>query len=90
MFSTPLADRLVCYYFPSPLQNLNMATCKRIDTDQAMGPHRPTVQDLMVRLAKLPKHLEVASVVINGQTNRLFITTRHEDLEHEHEDNCHD
>lgn len=67
-----------------------MTTCPRMDTDQAMGPHRPTVQDLMLRLAKLPKHLEVESVIINGQTNRLFVTTYHDDMLHENEDNCHD
>ena len=60
-----------------------------MNTDQAMGPHRPTIADLIERLNKLPSHLEVESVVINGQTNRLFVQTYHEGLIQENMFSCH-
>jgi hypothetical protein len=67
-----------------------MSTCPRMETDQAMGPHRPTVAQLIERLSRLPAHNEVEAVIINGQRNRLFVITYHEGLIQESETNCHD
>lgn len=69
---------------------MNNTTSHRMNTDQAMGPHRPTVAKIIDRLQQLPSHLEVESLVINGQTNRLFVQTYHEGLIHETEFTCHD
>ena len=69
---------------------MNNTTSHRMNTDQAMGPHRPTIANLIERLKRLPSHLEVESVVINGQGNRLYVQTFHESLIQENEFNCHD
>lgn len=45
---------------------MNETTSHRMNTDQALGPHRPTVVIMIERLKRLPSHLEVESVVING------------------------
>lgn len=51
---------------------------------QTEGPHRPTAQDLALRLLRqLPSHLEVRAISICGQTGEIIVETYHEGLETE-------
>lgn len=56
-----------------------MTTSEIQSRQQAYGPHRPLVPQLISLLQMLPPHVEVQAVAINGQTGMLVIETRHDD-----------
>lgn len=58
---------------------------RRIMTDiqqhqQCDGPHRPTSLTLRLMLGKIPAHIEIQAISVNGQSGFVTIETYHEGL----------
>lgn len=54
------------------------------EINQCDGPHRPTVRQLQFILAKIPSHVEVRAISINGQARVTIVETYHEGLDQVH------
>lgn len=48
---------------------------------QTDGPHRPTVRQLQLMLGKIPGHVEIRAISINGQIGQTLIETTHDGME---------
>lgn len=51
---------------------------------QCDGPHRPTVRQFQFILTKIPHHLEIRAISINGQGNQITVEVYHEGITQEH------
>lgn len=51
---------------------------------QCEGPHRPTVRQLQIMLAKIPAHFEIRAISINGQACVTVVETLHDGMEQTH------
>lgn len=58
---------------------------KTQESQQCHGPHRPTKDKILQCLNKMPHHLEVSAISINGQTGTVIIEFYHEGLEDKYE-----
>jgi hypothetical protein len=53
-------------------------------SQQSDGPNRPTVRQLQLMLARIPAHVEIRAVSINGQASVTVVESYHEGLEQVH------